>query len=186
MGRCKVLIMLGSPRKDGNSTTLARAFAKGAESAGHIVQFFDAARAEISGCHGDNSCVERGSCGIPDDGQKMAELMEWADVLVLATPLYFGSYSSQLKRAIDRFHVFVTPKGKEKLKIKKCYIIATGKAKDADMFDGLELEFEHLNKALGSHPGGRLLIGELSGAEDAAGKDYLLKRASDLGYKVGW
>lgn len=117
MGK-KVLIITGSPRQKGNTNALATAFASGAVAAGNEVEVFDAATANLHGCSGDKSCEQRGYCGQKDDGVQMNELMRQADVLVLVSPIYWSGFTSQIKRAIDRFYQFSFPKGRETLHIK--------------------------------------------------------------------
>lgn len=123
MGK-KVLIITGSPRLKGNTNALVTAFASGAVAAGNEVEVFDAATANLNGCHADKSCEQRGCCGQKDDGVRMNELMREADVLVLASPVYWSGFTSQIKTAIDRFYQFSFPKGRETLHIKDLYLIA--------------------------------------------------------------
>ena len=103
MGK-KVLIITGSPRLKGNTNALVTAFASGAVAVGNEVEVFDAATANLNGCHADKSCEQRGCCGQKDDGVRMNELMREADVLVLASPVYWSGFTSQIKTAIDRFY----------------------------------------------------------------------------------
>ena len=112
MGK-KVLIITGSPRLKGNTNALATAFASGAVAAGNEVEVFDAATANLNGCHADKSCEQRGCCGQKDDGVRMNELMREADVLVLASPVYWSGFTSQIKTAIDRFHPHILAKPSE-------------------------------------------------------------------------
>jgi multimeric flavodoxin WrbA len=95
MGK-KVLIITGSPRLKGNTNALVTAFASGAVAAGNEVEVFDAATANLNGCHADKSCEQRGCCGQKDDGVRMNELMREADVLVLASPVYWSGFTSQI------------------------------------------------------------------------------------------
>ena len=77
MGK-NILIITGSPRADGNTNNLVKAFSKAATAAGHKVEYFDAAKADMHGCHGDQNCFKTGRCGLKDDGVRMHELMEWS------------------------------------------------------------------------------------------------------------
>ena len=134
MGK-KVLIITGSPRLKGNTNVLVTAFASGAVAAGNEVEVFDAATANLNGCHADKSCEQRGCCGQKDDGVRMNELMREADVLVLASPVYWSGFTSQIKTAIDRFYQFSFPKGRETLHIKDLYLIAASANPDSAMFN---------------------------------------------------
>ena len=100
----KILVLTGSPRKKGNSATLAAHFIKGAEEAGHTVARFDAALSNVHPCTACNSCGMDGPCVFQDDFQFVREHIIPADVVAFATPLYYFGFSSQLKAVIDRFY----------------------------------------------------------------------------------
>lgn len=103
----KVLILSSSPRKNGNSAALCQQFAKGAEEAGHQVEIVDVARKKIAPCLGCNACYANGgNCVQKDDMAKIREKMLAADVIVLASPIYFYSMTAQLKLVIDRTYAF--------------------------------------------------------------------------------
>lgn len=98
----KVLILSGSPRKGGNSDILCDEFAKGAKEAGHIVEKIRVAEKNIGYCKGCYACKNNGICAIKDDMAQVLQKMIDADVLVLASPVYFYSIDAQLKAVIDR------------------------------------------------------------------------------------
>ena len=103
----KVLILAGSPRVNGNSSALSNEFARGAMEAGHSVEKIDVARKKVSGCLGCNGCYRNGGvCVQKDDMGEIREKMLAADVIVLASPIYFYSMSAQLKSVIDRTYAF--------------------------------------------------------------------------------
>ena len=97
-----VLIISSSPRKGGNSETLAASFAKGAEEAGHKVETVYLREKNYSFCKGCLACLKVGHCVIGDDAVEIAARMHDADVLVFATPVYYYSVSGQLKTMLDR------------------------------------------------------------------------------------
>lgn len=98
----KVLILSGSPRKNGNSDILCDEFAKGAKEAGHEVEKIRVAEKKIGYCRGCYACKETGKCIIEDDMAEVLQKMIDADVIVLASPVYFYSIDAQLKALIDR------------------------------------------------------------------------------------
>lgn len=98
----KVLILSASPRKLGNSDLLCDAFAKGASEAGHCVEKIRIAEKNIGYCRGCYACKDTGKCIIEDDMAAVLQKMIDADVLVLASPVYFYSIDAQLKAVIDR------------------------------------------------------------------------------------
>ncbi len=98
----KVLILSGSPRKGGNSDILCDEFARGAREVGHEVEKICVAEKDIRYCRACYACRDTGKCIIEDDMAEVLQKMIDADVLVLASPVYFYSIDAQLKALIDR------------------------------------------------------------------------------------
>lgn len=117
----KLLVMKGSPHKNGSSNLLADAFCRGAEETGHQIEIFDAAHAKLHSCTGCDACGMFGPCCQMDDGEQMRKLMLGADMVVFVTPIYYFGFSAQLKTAIDRFYSF---NGKLMAKRMKAALIA--------------------------------------------------------------
>ena len=97
-----VVIISSSPRKGGNSEMLAASFAKGAEDAGHNVETVYLREKKFGFCKGCLACLKVGHCVIDDDAVEIAAKMHDADVIALATPVYYYSVSGQLKTMLDR------------------------------------------------------------------------------------
>ena len=102
--KMKILVLTGSPRKNGNSNTLADNFIKGAEEAGHEVVRFDSAFKNVHPCIACNSCGMNGPCVFKDDFEFVRRHIVDADMVVFATPMYYFGISAQLKAVIDRFY----------------------------------------------------------------------------------
>lgn len=102
MGK-RVLALSGSPRKGGNSDTLCDQFLKGAAEVGHVTEKVFIADMNINYCTGCGLCINReGSCSQRDDmADTLAKMVE-ADVIVMATPIYFYTMNGQMKTFIDR------------------------------------------------------------------------------------
>ena len=98
----KVLIISSSPRKGGNSETLAAAFAKGAQEAGHQVETVYLREKQVSFCKGCLACQNLGHCVIGDDALEITEKMKNAEVIAFATPIYYYEMSGQMKTLLDR------------------------------------------------------------------------------------
>ena len=103
-GKMKILVITGSPRKNGNSNTLAEHFIKGAQEAGHEVIRFDAAFKEVHPCIGCNRCGMNGQCIFKDDFEFVRKHITDADLVAFATPMYYFGISAQIKTVIDRFY----------------------------------------------------------------------------------
>lgn len=97
----KVLIISGSPRK-GNSDMLCEEFRRGAVEAGNEVEKIDLRSKRIGFCRGCYRCTEKGRCVIDDDVPAIVDAIHDADVIVMASPVYFYSIDAQLKAVIDR------------------------------------------------------------------------------------
>lgn len=101
----KILILNGSPRKNGSTASLVKAFTEGAESAGNEVKEFYLQGMNIGGCLACEACSRNGGqCVQKDDMEKVNEAYLWADVIVFASPMYWGTVSGQLKVCIDRLY----------------------------------------------------------------------------------
>jgi NAD(P)H-dependent FMN reductase len=102
-----VLIISSSPRKGGNSETLCNEFYEGAIEAGHNAEIVCLRDKNINYCKGCYVCRKRGKCAQDDDMLPLLEKIKKADVLVLATPVYFYTMCAQLKTFIDRmFYIY--------------------------------------------------------------------------------
>lgn len=110
-----VLILSGSPRKGGNSDSLCDAFLRGAQESGHSVEKVRVASLDIRPCSACYYCrTHHGECIHKDDMARLLQKIINADVLVLASPVYFYSIDAQLKAVIDRTVArWLEVKGKE-------------------------------------------------------------------------
>ena len=128
----KVLIISSSPRKGGNSETLAASFAKGAEEAGHKVETLYLREKNYGFCKGCLACLKLGHCVIKDDAVEIAARMHDADVLVFATPVYYYSVSGQLKTMLDR----ANPLFDSDYAFTKAYLLATASEEGGETVEG--------------------------------------------------
>ena len=131
-----ILVITGSPRKDGNTDLLANAFIEGAKKAGNNTMLFDAGKAKIKGCTACNTCFKNGhACSANDDFNKLAPLLETADIIVFCTPLYWFSFSAQLKAAIDKMYSFSF--AQKKLKVTETILMICAETEDKKDFEGI-------------------------------------------------
>ena len=101
-----ILILQGSPRANGNTAWMAEEYRKAAEATGHKVTLVDVAHKKIAGCMACEYCHGKGngSCVQKDDMQELYPLLEEADVLVLAAPIYYFTLSAQIQAPIQRIY----------------------------------------------------------------------------------
>jgi Multimeric flavodoxin WrbA len=117
----KVLVLSGSPRKGGNSDILCDQFILGAEEAGNQAEKIFLRDKEINYCVACDSCInEDENCVSKDDMAEILDKMIGADVIVMATPVYFYTMDAQMKTLIDRTYPQYT-----KMINKDIYLIAT-------------------------------------------------------------
>ena len=130
----RVLILNGSPRPRGNTSQMIAAFCKGLEEAGHEYGVFSVCKMNIHGCLACEYCHGKGQgeCIQKDDMQNVYHELKEAEMLVIASPIYYHGLSGQLKCTIDRFYAAAYPNKPEKLK-KVAMFLSSG---DPDMYEG--------------------------------------------------
>lgn len=123
----RVLIIEGSPRKNGNSQLLCEAFQKGAQDAGHLVDLVRIQEKKIGFCMACDGCMRNGGmCVLRDDMADVLKLFQESNVLVLATPVYFYGVSAQIKTFIDRTYPIWQNLGQKDV----YYIVSAGLGED--------------------------------------------------------
>ncbi|SHJ34383.1 NADPH-dependent FMN reductase [Malonomonas rubra DSM 5091] len=106
----KIICLFASPRKQGNSTKLAKHFLDHAIAAGATVESYYLNDMQMRGCQACDACKKsKDYCVVGDDLQPVLKSVETADLLVFATPVYYGDVSAQLKPFIDRCYSFLKP-----------------------------------------------------------------------------
>ena len=99
----KVLVLSSSPRRGGNSDLLCDQFIDGSKEIGHVTEKIFVKDKKINYCTGCGSCIDRGKkCSQKDDMAEVLDKMVEADVIVMATPVYFYTMCGQMKTLIDR------------------------------------------------------------------------------------
>lgn len=99
-----ILVIVGSSRKNGNTDQLADAFIRGARDAGHHVEKVFLGTKKVNGCLGCNACRYGKPCIQKDGWNEIVPLIQKADLLVFASPLYFWTVSARIKALIERFY----------------------------------------------------------------------------------
>ena len=109
----RIVTLLGSPRRAGNSAALAERIAEGAKEAGAEVESFYLHEMKIAPCNACEACHRPGSdgCIIQDDMQKIYAALRTADAVVFASPIYWFTVSAQMKAAMDRCYALISPEG---------------------------------------------------------------------------
>ncbi len=186
MGSNLVVILKASPRAGSNSGRLAEELAAGARSAGGTVKEFSLHTMDLHACDGCDACQNpQGSgCVVDDDMQLIYPFLKQASVIVLATPVYWFTFSAQLKLAIDRFYALESPDG-HGLKGKAMVLVLT--YGDSDPYTSGAVNairtFEDMCRYTGSPVSG-ILYGTATEPGEMDSRAELLARARALGVKL--
>ncbi len=107
----KILVLNGSPTKNGNTVALVNAFKEGAESKGHEVTVLNVAHKKVNGCMACEYChgAGNGKCVQKDDMQEIYPYLTDADMITFASPIYYFTMSAQLEAVIHRFYAINQP-----------------------------------------------------------------------------
>lgn len=177
--RMKILVITGSPRKHGNSNTLADNFIRGAQENGHEIVRFDSASKNVHPCIACNKCGMNGECVFKDDFEFIRKNIIDADMVVLASPMYYFGLSAQIKAVIDRFYAINgqihTPK-----KAALLMTYANSSSKDAQPIIN---HYEVLLDYLGWSDAGKIIASGVWTEGDVNSTDYV-KRAYELGKSI--
>ena len=173
----KIVVLQGSPNRNGSSNTLAKAFIRGAAEAGHDVEVLDAAHADVHPCTGCIHCGYEGPCVQKDDGEKFRAAILAADMVVFVTPLYYYGMSAQLKTLIDRFCAFNSSIQRKHM---KSAIISTAWNADSWTFDALESHYKTLVRYLNFYDVGAVW-GKGCGTPSMTKNSRYMQQAYELG-----
>ena len=175
-----ILILSGSPRKGGNTELLVEAFVKGA-SQKHHVEVASVHDYKVNPCMGCNACFknESNSCVQKDDMPLIYEKMAVADMLVIASPVYFYGLSAQLKAVIDRFHNPI----RDTYHIKKTALLLVGAASLPELFDGILAQYRLCLNFFKLEDAGRVLVRGVKDKGDIQNTEAIQK-ANELGLNI--
>ena len=162
----KILIVQGGGRANGNTAQLAKAFLKGAQEAGHEVEFVSLNNVQVNGCIGCNACRYGKPCVQKDGFNSLVPKILSADLIVFASPLYFWTISSRLKAFIERFYCLAEedpnpPKGRyERYPVHDSVLLMTAADDYFWTFEQAERYYQWaVVNYIGFHDKGRLLAG---------------------------
>lgn len=174
----KIVVITGSPRKNGNSFAMTDTFIKVAEEKGHTVTRFDAAMKNVGGCHACETCFKTGkACSFDDDFNTIAPAILEADVIVYSTPIYWYSIPAQIKGVMDRIYSFCVA-GKD-VAGKECALITCCEEDDLSVTDGVRIPVERSAALLKWKMVGEVLIPGVLNVGDIEKTDGC-KKAAEL------
>jgi multimeric flavodoxin WrbA len=188
-----IVCLLGSPRPKGNSSVLAQALCQAAAGAGAAVQTFALNTLTYQGCQGCLACKKKAEACVLEDGlTPVLAAVRACDVLVLATPVYFGEVTAQLKGFIDRSFSYLQagyahlPRGeRSRLSPGKTlvFVIAQGHPKE-DLFTDIFPRYAYFLNWQGFTESRLLRACGVYDLGDAAARPGLLDEAQALGREL--
>ena len=182
----KIVAILGSPRKDGNTTILAREVLKAAKDAGAETVEYVLNELDFRGCQACDRCkTEREDCGQTDDLTPVLKAVEEADAVVLASPIYFSDVSGQLKLFVDRTYSFLKPDftGRLRRGRKAVFIFAQGDS-DRQAYKDVYTRYEHWLKVYGFDETHLILISGVHDPGEITKRPAVLEEARALGREL--
>ena len=152
-----IVVITGSPRKNGNSFAMTDAFIQAAQAKGHTVTRFDAAMMKIGGCRACETCYKTGkACSFDDDFNTIAPAILEADAVVFTMPVYWYSIPAQIKGVIDKLFSLVV--GGKDIAGKECAMIVCCEEDDMSVMDGVRIPLERSAALMKWHMVGEVLV----------------------------
>ena len=166
----KIVILVGCMRRGGNTDLLAHAFTKGAAE-NNDVEILSVADHHVKPCIGCNSCFTREgyACFQKDDMAEIYEKLRTADVLVVASPVYFYGISAELKAIIDRLHTPI----RNTFQINKLALLLVGAATLPEMFDAIKMQYRLVLNFFHLEEAGMVLVRGVKDQGDIKNTDAL-------------
>jgi multimeric flavodoxin WrbA len=186
-----IVCLLGSPRAKGNSATLARCFGDAAAARGAQVRFFNLNRLTYRGCQACMVCKTKlEHCVLEDDLTPVLEAVREADVVVMASPIYYSDLSAQLKGFVDRSYSYLVPDYitnpvRSRLAPgKKLVMILTQGNPDEQLFADVFPRYQALLRWEGFEDAYLIRGVGLQGEEDILEQQAVIRRAEELGREL--
>ena len=187
----KVLGLFGSPRRGGNTELLLEKALQGAESEGAEIERVYLTDYTITPCKECHGCGQTGHCVIPDDMQKIYPKLLEADIIILASPIFFYGVTAWAKALIDRSQPLWARKyllkdpslGKEGRK-RKGFFISVGATKGPKVFEGAILTAKYFFDVLNAEYVGELLFRGVEAKDDILKRRGALQQAFEAGRRL--
>jgi multimeric flavodoxin WrbA len=182
-----ILILKGSPREKGNSSTLAEQVAAGAREAGAEVESVSLHKLNVQPCNACDACQRSpdGKCTLDDDMQGLYPKLRRADGIVIASPVYWFTLSAQTKLCIDRWYALESPQGSALARKQFGLVLTYG---DTDLYTSGGINalrtFEDTIRYLRGTVAG-LVYGSAMNPGDVQTQPTLLEKSFQLGQKLG-
>jgi multimeric flavodoxin WrbA len=187
----KVLGIYGSPRKGGNTDLLLDEALRGTKEAGATVDSLRVCDFKITPCRGCHDCTKAGICAIKDDMQSIYPRLLNADIVILASPIFFYGVTGWAKALIDRSqalwerkYTLHDPALGDQAQKKKGFFISVGGTKGQKLFEGTSLTVKYFFDAFNAAYTGDLLFRKVDAYGDILKDPEALPQAFAVGRKL--
>jgi multimeric flavodoxin WrbA len=185
----KVLGIYGSPRRQGNSETLMKAFLQGAAEAGALVEEIFLRQLKVSPCLEIYHCFKDGTCPIKDDMRGLYDKLLEADVVALASPVFFYGVTAQVKAMIDRTQALWARRYVIKNDFpggnRQGVLLSIGATKGRLLFVGSRLVAKYFFDAINVRYAAEILVRGVDEKGAINERPEVLEQARDLGRRLG-
>lgn len=185
----KALVILGSPRKGGNTEILAQQVAAGMEEGGVSVRLLRLAEVRFGPCIGCGGCEKTGRCVVQDGMQDLYPMLDAVERLILVSPIYFYGVTAQAKALIDRCQALWSRKYLLGVRVvaevaRLGYLVSASATKGERIFDGAVLTAKYGLDAMDFGYGGGLLVRGVDRKGAVSLMPDELARATQFGRKI--
>ncbi len=186
----KTLILLGSPRKRGNTSILLGKVRQGLHEENCSTELIHLNNLKIRPCQGCGGCDKTGRCVIPDEMQSIYPKIDAADALVIASPIYFYSVTAQTKALVDRTQAMWSRKYNLNQKLtpeqqNRCgYLVSLAATRGKKIFEGASMVTQYALDALGVEYCDNLLVRGVDGRGAILKNQEELERAYQFGKQI--
>lgn len=189
--KMNIVCLNGSPRLKGNSASIAKKFCETAEKSGAEVKTWNLNKLDFRGCQACYACKTKSEkCVLKDDLAEVLDSVRESDVLVLASPVYYGDVSSQMKAFIDRTFSYLVPDFKNVAKPnrlegdKKLVFVLTQGNPDESVFTDIYPKYSTFFKMMGFEQSELIRGCGLMAPEEAGARKDLMEQAESLAQKI--
>lgn len=178
----KVIGIVGSPRTDGNVSTLVNQVLEGAAESGHPTEEYRLNEMSFSGCQACNYCKSHDRCKQDDDMSELMERLKVADAVVFGSPIYYWQFASQFRTFIDRLYMFFGSDGSVSLAPGKKAVVVTSQGDvGVESFSGVFAEFDKLLRYYGFEKVGEMHVTNGNSPSAARSNKELMEEARAIG-----
>ena len=177
----KILAVVGSPRKNGNTHILVSKIAEGAKAKGAEVDEILLGDFTIRECDGCHVCWKMQDCSKNDDMLVIYQKIIRSDVIIFGTPVYWYGPTALMKGFIDRFVYFNCPKNRAKIRDKSAVIAVPFEEESIDMARPVIEFFQKCLDYLEINLVGRIIAPGVSARGEVRNKEDIMQQAYELG-----